>query len=441
MVFSAANTNDSKNNPLKVAVSYDFPSYNFRSTGLVEKTIDMKSNNTNNMTIDYYGTQQNYHTTSLEFNTGDIGQFKTDIPDNIGFLIISLEPTGNFNTLNSDTPEGLKMDKSIKVCFFLKNDASQQSNDIDDLLNYYDSSNTTKYTSSPTLSVNLNSVIPSQKNCYFYNSNSSTTGIDTFIFDVPIIINSKSLSQFFINNSSVYTNPGSLYKIPINSNAISTDGIYIDCNPTGESPDKLNTYNIPIGSAFDTSKGGYDLQHMTINFALFTLVLLGSYFGVPVIYNQFIIEGIKNTEKYHNSIGQELDVNDYDKKKINMYYDIFWGSIFLTHAITFISIGLTNNNYSMTSSGLFLSMFYILSVSIISTKDFNINDFRPITFSDYYNFLLGNDSILDNLWNFIMILCVYIVILYFLVMKLFNLGNKYYTFNALLCRQLSYTAS
>jgi hypothetical protein len=382
MVFSVANTNDSKNNPLKVAVAYDFPNYNFRSTGLntTNKEIDMTSKNTNNMTINYYGTQQNYHTTTLTFSNGDVSQFSQDIPDNIGFLIIHLEPTGNFNTPNSDIPEGLKMNKSIQVCFFLKSGAPQ-SNDIDDLLNYYDSNNAIKYTSAPTISINLNSAIPIQKNCYFYNSD--TTGINTFIFDVPIIINSKSLSQNLISSSSpVYNNPIRLYKIPINSNTILTDGIYIDCNPTGESPDKLNTYNVPIGSAFDTSKGGYDLQHMTINFALFTLVLLGSYFGVPVIYNELIIKDIKNLLDGGISI---------DAKKINIYYDVFWGIIFFILIIILIPVGLSQNNYNITSAGLFILMFYILSVAILQTNDFNTK-FRSIKLDEYGSFL-------KNYWN------------------------------------------
>lgn len=396
MVFSAAKTNDSKNNPLKVAVAYDFPNYNFRSTGLntTKKEIYMTSNNTNNMTINYYGTQQNYHTTSLTFSTGDIQQFKTDIPDTIGFLIIHLEPTGNFNTPSSDIPEELKMNKSIQVCFFLKSGASQ-SNDIDDLLNYYDSTNK-NYTLSPTLSINLNSIVSKQNNCYFYNS--GTSGIDTFIFDVPILINNKSLSQSFISSSPIYTKEVSLlYKIPINSNTILTDGIYIDCNPTGESPDKLNTYNIPIGTAFDTSKGGYDLQHMTINFALFTLVLLGSYFGVPVIYNELIIKDI-NKLLANNIISSPIDA-----KKVNIYYDVFWGIIFFILIIILIPVGISQNNYNIMSAGLFILMFYILSVAIIQTNNFNVS-FRPIKLGDYGKFLKNFKNVLySTIFGFLII--------------------------------------
>ena len=74
----------------------------------------------------------------------------------------------------------------------------------------------------------------------------------------------------------------------------SDDQIYIDCNPTGESPETIAAYNIPINSEYANTEKKGNFERQAVYSGFFAFVLLLTYFFVPFYYKTYIIESIVN---------------------------------------------------------------------------------------------------------------------------------------------------
>ncbi len=74
----------------------------------------------------------------------------------------------------------------------------------------------------------------------------------------------------------------------------SDDQIYIDCNPTGESPDTIAAYNIPINSEYANTQKQSNYERQAVYTGFFSFILILTYFFVPYYYKTYIIESIVN---------------------------------------------------------------------------------------------------------------------------------------------------
>ena len=100
----------------------------------------------------------------------------------------------------------------------------------------------------------------------------------------------------------------------------SDDQIYIDCNPTGESPETIAAYNIPINSEYANTEKKGNFERQAVYSGFFAFVLLLTYFFVPFYYKTYIIESIVNwydddkmdgALQYVDEKGKKNDLKNY----------------------------------------------------------------------------------------------------------------------------------
>jgi len=84
------------------------------------------------------------------------------------------------------------------------------------------------------------------------------------------------------------------------------DDIYIDCSPTGESDETIKAYKIPIDSEYSDHKNQIDGFKMITHFFMFILITLLSFFTIPKLYKNIIVDRFNKTsdvkEKRHTKI-------------------------------------------------------------------------------------------------------------------------------------------
>jgi hypothetical protein len=190
----------------------------------------------------------------------------------IGELVIELKSTSG--------------DKSY-VCFLLEKPppyGSPPSSDVDKLLSLTTSNGPL------TTDIVINSSITSQQTAIVYNN----AGSNIFIFTNTITINNDSvkiINGYDTTISLFSANAPTDYVIIPNKNIsmAQDEQIYIDCNPTGESSETINTYNIPVRSDASNEKQEMDYMKTSVNFALFSVLLIVSYFIVPSFYKFMVI--------------------------------------------------------------------------------------------------------------------------------------------------------
>ena len=207
----------------------------------------------------------------------NINSITTDDQSIIGELVIE-------HTRNSDPT-----DKHY-ICFLLKHVSSGTDNEIDILLNFKNQDKSDNY-------IELNKVIPQQDNCIVYKSKPDNNTYDNavYVFTTPIEIHGTT-SKDIINNCPISTNLFEDYKadyIVLPANNISKRGdeeIYIDCNPTGESQETIDTYNIPINSQLSSNLEESDNMKTVINFATFAVYSLVVAIALPPLYKATAIK-------------------------------------------------------------------------------------------------------------------------------------------------------
>ena len=302
---------------------------------------------TSNGTTTKYSTQNVYIYGSIHNNITGISVDNNRI---IGELLIELQSA--------------KGDKAY-VCFLLEKPppyGSPPTGDIDNLISLPDQSN------SLSTDIVLNNSISTQETAIVYNNNGQTI----FIFTEPIIIGSKSV-DLIISNDIKTTSfseqaPTSYVLIPRQNISIKQDDeIYMDCNPTGESEDTINTYNAPIKSKFMETKQEFDVMKTTLNFAMFTFVLIGCYFTAPPLYKYMVYDVLPTDD-------QDVAIDAADGWMALAF--IFWG-------IYLVSSGNSLDNNSMVYSGVVILMFWGLSYSIIRYNKINNKSFTDLF--EYFN--------------------------------------------------------
>ena len=185
------------------------------------------------------------------------------------------------------------------ICFLLKhiesgsdNEVSGSDNEVDILLNFKNQDKSSAY-------IELNKVIPQQDNCIIYTStpvNGPQYENTVYVFTTPIEIHGTT-SKEIINKCPISTSLfNDTYKseyMVLPSNNISKRGeeeIYIDCSPTGESQDTINTYNIPINSELSSNLEESDHMKTVVNFASFAVYSLVIAIILPPLYKATAIK-------------------------------------------------------------------------------------------------------------------------------------------------------
>ena len=178
----------------------------------------------------------------------------------------------------------------LYICFLLKHvPDNTDENDIDILLNF------TNKTVSQTF-IELNDIIPQQDNCIVYESNPLNGKISNTvcIFTTPIEINatSKSIIRNCPIDTSLFGKKSSKYQVLPSTNITKRgdEDIYIDCSPTGESQETINTYNIPINSELSSNQEKADNMNMVVNFATFSMYSLLIAIILPPLYKATAIK-------------------------------------------------------------------------------------------------------------------------------------------------------
>lgn len=200
----------------------------------------------------------------------------SDAARKYGELIIEHKPPGSTN--------------KTFVCFLLEYTDSDQTTDIDTMINF-------KATNKPIIyaDVELNSVIPKQDSCVVYDSTVSNVKSTVFVFATPIKINAASKKRIMqckdlANVPIVKYNSGYIVLPARNISLPDPDQIYINCNPTGESADKIDTYNLPINSVSGSEQDAKSAMQTMTMFAIFVIVSVGLVAFVPGIYKFTVLQ-------------------------------------------------------------------------------------------------------------------------------------------------------
>ena len=208
----------------------------------------------------------------------NIGQVTngSDAANKYGELIIEHKPPGSTN--------------KTFVCFLLEYTDSDQITDIDTMINFKTTAKMSLYAG-----VELNSVIPKQDSCVVYDSTISNIKSTVFVFSTPIKINAASKKRIMqckdvANIPIVKYNKDYIVLPARNISLPDPDQIYINCNPTGESADKIDTYNLPINSVSGSEQDAKSAMQTMTMFAIFVIMSVGLVAFVPGIYKFTVLQ-------------------------------------------------------------------------------------------------------------------------------------------------------
>jgi len=254
---------------------------------------------------------------------------------------------------------------TLYTCFLFKFvDNNVESNDVDKLLNMYKNNQ-------PSITFNLNKTLPSQDFCVVYKPSKLIT---TMVFTSPIYLNKNSYEIFINKKNKILVN--SLFNV-YNDNYIvlpkanisqrGEEEIYIDCTPTGESAETIATYNVPIQSEYTRDWGKLDFMKMTIQLLMVFILLLTTYFGVPIMYKRVVVDNISRLISNEIHSIQSKDGRIYAGKHIrNITVDrvlFIVSSLIIGFSFLF---SISSKNYNYLQYTVYLFIFGILSIAIIA---------------------------------------------------------------------------
>lgn len=208
-------------------------------------------------------------------NIGEVTN-SSDAANKYGELIIEHKPPGSTN--------------KTFVCFLLEYTDSDQITDIDTMINFKTTAKMSLYAG-----VELNSVIPKQDSCVVYDSTISNIKSTVFVFSTPIKINAASKKRIMqcsdVANIPIVKYHKDYVVLPARNISLpDPDQIYINCNPTGESADKIDTYNLPINSVSGSEQDAKSAMQTMTMFAVFVIMSVGLVAFVPGIYKFTVLQ-------------------------------------------------------------------------------------------------------------------------------------------------------
>lgn len=286
------------------------------------------------------------------------------------------------------------------ICFFLQtnntNPAVAPSNPLDDII-------AMKMNGSPAKISNfiLNSIIPQQINAgsFIYKDTMNPTNT-VVLFLNPIIISPATSSTVSVLLSSDGDGDTPLFSIraPLvqeQSNNISNqpsaddENIYIDCNPSGESNETIQTYNLPIKSDLLGNKNQMDVMKTSLNFFMFMFLVLIVYIAVPKLYKKIVIDGANKFFKENSGVITSPLIRI---RSIDMWLSFI---IIFTCYILFKD-GFEGDKFDSLSTGMYLVLIFGLSVILIQSYKANEQDYMKTIYGSCgkigENYILSKDG-------------------------------------------------
>ena len=259
-----------------------------------------------------------------------------DAATKYGELVIEHSPPGSTNKLY--------------VCFLLEYTDTDAVTDIDTMINF------NNQTESMHKGIELNSVLLHLQEdvCIVYDSTVSNIKSKVVVFTVPIKINKTSKDRIkncaAVADTLFVSYDSSYIVLPVTNISLpDPDQIYINCNPTGESTDTIDTYSIPINSLSGSEQDARSaMQTMTL-FAIFTIISVGLVAFVPGIYQLTVL-------------AWAIKEGTADERVASMRaYDIAIALLFGITTFILIIVGFVLPNNIALSVG--FSLFYITAAS------------------------------------------------------------------------------
>ena len=259
-----------------------------------------------------------------------------DAATKYGELVIEHSPPGSTNKLY--------------VCFLLEYTDTDAVTDIDTMINF------NNQTESMHKGIELNSVLLHLQEdvCIVYDSTVSNIKSKVVVFTVPIKINKTSKDRIkncaTVADTLFVSYDSSYIVLPVTNISLpDPDQIYINCNPTGESTDTIDTYSIPINSLSGSEQDARSaMQTMTL-FAIFTIISVGLVAFVPGIYQLTVL-------------AWAIKEGTADERVASMRaYDIAIALLFGITTFILIIVGFVLPNNIALSVG--FSLFYITAAS------------------------------------------------------------------------------
>jgi hypothetical protein len=253
---------------------------------------------------------------------------------------------------------------TLYTCFLLEFiNGSKDVNDLDKLISMYNTKNT------KNILFNLNKTIPTQDYCIIYKPTNSITAM---VFTTPIYLNQNSYDILLKNEigaNNLFSNYKDEYIVLPKAN-ISQRGeeeIYIDCTPTGESAETIATYNVPIQSEYTRDWGKLDFMKMTIQLLMVFILILTTYFGVPIMYKRVVVDNINRliSNTIHSIRTKDGRINA-GKHIRNITVDrflFFFSSLIIGFSFLF---SVSSKNYNYLQYTVYLFIFGILSIAIVA---------------------------------------------------------------------------
>ena len=333
------------------------------------------------------------------------------------YIYNSIFKKGDDNSIKGEliiehTPLSDSSDKHY-VCFLLKYEDTDNINEMDKLIEFL-------YQSSDVFSteiIELNKCIESNI-CVVapvVSSNNAELQLPVYVFTTPITINSSSVAKIadILNNGIFDTNQEFTAYSVIPSTNITLrggDDIYIDCSPTGESQETINTYSIPINSDMETSLDARDTMKTATNFALFTMFAFAILTVSPHLYQMSVIRYVLNNTNDDKS-GKLKKSDDVFSGVGLRTIDMFISIISVIIIIITLIVGFNKDYFPLILGGLIFSTAVLLSgiaifnsknnpdfLSLNSKKIIYGNDANEIANASYFDWKAFKHLILDVAW-------------------------------------------
>lgn len=237
--------------------------------------------------------------------------------------------------------------------------------------------------------------IPPQTNCitYFDTTNNATVIIYTKPITYNTVTNTSSFKTYLdglitktklfktqpvstndkINNKSTGSSSTSTSTSTSKSN-IENDNIYIDCNPTGESEESIKTYKLPINSNLMNDIQKSSVSTLINNFAMFSILLIICYVGIPQLYSAAVCEKNMSDEDQY-----------YSRIFIFVYFSVVIFALFVQ--------GSANQDMNELLAGFFFMFLAVLTYILVLDSETSDIVFK---IKDFVVFIFG---ILNHLFN------------------------------------------
>ena len=278
-----------------------------------------------------------------------------------------------------------------------------------------------------TIDIELNKVISPPDHCIIYNSKSITSVLSAsynntvYVFTTPIYINedSKNMIDKFTNDTNLFSKYDSKYSVLPSSNISrkEEESIYIDCSPSGESQETINTHIVPNNSDAMNASITESEKRTVIHFGFFLISAVFLWIVVPPLYKNIIIKWVLKSKKADRTRLRSVDIH-----VIILTICLFIFLLFYSETIGFVFLFL-----SLLCTFLIYSKKYddeFVSLSPIN-PEIKI-EFKP-TGSSFDIYDVGNTFLVllkasaPYIPNFMLITGLYIII----YMILFGFGNPF----------------